>query len=362
MSTVLFHANSMSMRGTDVALFDYACGNERILGNRSLITYYPDLEHAPSVLQKFKDRFELVRMAPHETVDQCIRREQADYFYAIKAGSRDGNVSAEIPSLIHAVFRTVPRDFHGSSFAFVSDWLSKFCSNGRVPAVPHIISLPSVSADLRAELGIPEEATVFGCHGGGDSFDIKFAQAAVESLVKQRRDIWFVFMNILPFVGHERVLFLPGSADMDRKVCFINSCDAMLHARKRGETFGLACAEFSARNKPVITYGCSGERNHIDTLGDKAICYFGPRSLMRILSNFDREVARIGDWDCYSESYSPNVVMRRFEDVLMKPAKAFGVGDNPMYQLDFKGNLARIRERLIRRNHRLSGIWRDWLN
>jgi uridine kinase/ribulose-5-phosphate 4-epimerase/fuculose-1-phosphate aldolase len=36
----------------------------------------------------------------------------------------------------------------------------------------------------------------------------------------------------------------------------------MLHARKVGESFGLAPAEFSIRNKPVITYANSIERSH----------------------------------------------------------------------------------------------------
>ena len=60
---------------------------------------------------------------------------------------------------------------------------------------------------------------------------------------------------------------------MKTKVEFINTCDAMLHARYIGESFGLSCAEFSVRNKPIITYEKSPERNHIDTLGEKGIYY-----------------------------------------------------------------------------------------
>ena len=41
------------------------------------------------------------------------------------------------------------------------------------------------------------------------------------------------------------------------KEAFYRTCDAMLHARRDGETFGLAVAEFSVRNKPVITKGAS---------------------------------------------------------------------------------------------------------
>ena len=38
------------------------------------------------------------------------------------------------------------------------------------------------------------------------------------------------------------------------KVSFINTCDCMIHARTDGETFGLAIAEFSTLNKPIISH------------------------------------------------------------------------------------------------------------
>ena len=42
---------------------------------------------------------------------------------------------------------------------------------------------------------------------------------------------------------------------------------------KDGETFGLAPAEFSAANKPVITFNLSKDREHIKILNEKAILY-----------------------------------------------------------------------------------------
>ncbi|MDF3030498.1 MAG: hypothetical protein K0R03_1056, partial [Moraxellaceae bacterium] len=172
-----------------------------------------------------------------------------------------------------------PELFRGSAYAFVSGWLSRVFSNGRVPAVPHIVTLPETEGDLRAELGIPADATVFGCHGGKECFDIPFVHRTVEAVLAERPDIWFVFMNIAAFTNHPRAVFLPGTADAERKVRFIDTCDAMLHGRKRGETFGLAVAEFSIRNKPVLTYALSGERNHIGVLGQKGLLYKVRRGL-----------------------------------------------------------------------------------
>ena len=38
-----------------------------------------------------------------------------------------------------------------------------------------------------------------------------------EQLGKEAMDIFFIFMNITPFAKHERLLFLPGSADLVQK-------------------------------------------------------------------------------------------------------------------------------------------------
>ena len=76
---------------------------------------------------------------------------------------------------------------------------------------------------------------------------------------------------------------------MNTKVKFINTCDVMLHARQVGESFGLSCAEFSIRNKPIITYLNSPERNHIDTLGEKGIYFETESDILHILRNLDKE-------------------------------------------------------------------------
>lgn len=360
MKTILFNAGVFSMRGTGVALYDYACGNERILGNRSLVTIHADAEHDPSMLEKFSSRFELVPIAPGQTLDDVVRTTPVDLVYSIDSGADHELPTQRVPCMLHAVFRTQPHEFRGASFAYVSDWLSRYCSNGRVPAVPHMISLPDTSEDLRDVLGIPSQATVFGGMGGADSFDLDFARRVVREVVETRADIWFVFLNIAPFATHPRIRFLPGSGDMLHKVRFINSCDAMLHARQRGETFGLACGEFSARNKPVLTYGCSGERHHLDVLGDKALCFYGPRTLRRQLLGFDRDQARAGQWDCYSDRFSPEHIMAQFDQHLIQPALANGPGASMTVPFDVNDKLVCLGEQLNRRGHRLSRFWRDW--
>jgi hypothetical protein len=133
-------------------------------------------------------------------------------------------------------------------------------------------------------------------------------------------------MNITPFARHERLLFLPGSADPERKSQFINTCDGMIHARGIGETFGLACGEFSMKNKPVITYFMSPQRSHIEILGDQGIFYKGPRDLKQILLAYTPEIQHSKSWDAYSAQYSAEPVMKQFKTVFLD--------QNPGYQMN----------------------------
>lgn len=87
--------------------------------------------------------------------------------------------------------------------------------------------------------------------------------------------------------------------------------------RERGETFGLSVAKFSISNRPVITYGQSIERAHIEILGGKAILYDDQKDLERITAGFDRNWSAGRNWDCYSLDYSPQRVMAQFADVFI---------------------------------------------
>ena len=59
-------------------------------------------------------------------------------------------------------------------------------------------------------------------------------------------------------------LHVEGLGQQTQKVKFINTCNAMLHARSLGESFGLSCAEFAIKNKPIFTYGFCRQRAHFE--------------------------------------------------------------------------------------------------
>jgi hypothetical protein len=196
-----------------------------------------------------------------------------------------------------------------------SKWLSKI-TNYEIPYVPYMVNLPDVSEDMRTELNIPKNDLVIGRNGGWETFDINWVKDSISEVLSKRKDIWFVFQFTEPFIEHERVIYLQGSSNLVDKVKFINTCDAMLHARFIGESFGLSCAEFSIKNKPVITWIGSKERNHIDVLGEKGIYYNDSNDVLNILLNLDKIEINKNDWNMYND-YLPEKVIEKFKSVYL---------------------------------------------
>ncbi len=309
--TVAFDAGHLLERGTDVALFDYALGNEDILGNRSMILCPANANL--SCLDKFRQRFGVFLYRSAWDLQYLLR--DVDLYYRIDHGQRPAQMPPRPPHgklAVHCVFEAT--EPHGDIYAAVSSWVAEHRGCGGVPVVPHMVQLPDEEGDLRGELGIPANATVLGRHGGFETFNLPFAREVVVEVLQQRPDIYFLFLNTQSFVEHPRAIFFPPTADLQRKTRFINTCDGMLHARVEGETFGLAVGEFSIRNKPVITWLDGKDKHHIQVLGEKGIYYQTPAELRQILMQFK---AMPGDWDAFSKDFSPAPVMQAFAQVFL---------------------------------------------
>ncbi len=243
---IAFHSNSISFRGTEVALYDYAHYNEEILGNKSIIII-PERasEKVPDAVQKFEKRFgKILWYTDKSDMDRLLKENGVEIFYAIKQGINDGVLSKVAKNCIHSVFGEL--EPHGDVYAVISEWMSRAYSEGKIDFVPHIVQLPDVTLHFRDYLGIPPEAVVFGRYGGNDTFDLEFVHEVIKKIVSDFQDKYFIFMNTNDFLkgmSHPNIKFLAGSSDMKVKTAFINTCDAMLHARLRGETFGLAVGD-----------------------------------------------------------------------------------------------------------------------
>ncbi|APB98142.1 hypothetical protein [Polynucleobacter asymbioticus] len=338
-----FHSNSLTLRGAEIALFDYAFHNQRLLHNESVVFYKKQSDSDPTVLAKFEKYFPVFAYESMEELEHLAQTQHLDLMYFIKSGERDHNLLKNTPSAIHAVFPVKPDQFHGDRYAFVSQWLSKECSNEQVPYVPHMIDLPFIEGDLRDQLQIPKDATVLGCYGGSDSFNLAFVKEVIAQVLQERNNLYFLFMNIAPFAANQHCIFLPGNSDMQFKMQFINTCDGMLHARGIGESFGIACGEFSIKGKPVITYAFSPQRSHIEILGDKAILYQGRNDLKDILLGFHPRIQQEKNWDAYSEHFSPEPVMRQFEKVFLQGAPILALGYWDRLQLQKYRLLRKVR-------------------
>ncbi len=326
---IAFFINFLTVRGVEVSIYDYADCNETILGNESIIINNMEIFSDPksgfhndftnSAREKFVKRFKsrFFDCASMQEVEEILRKEQVDILYVQKYGFKDDTISQVCKNAVHAVFVAQP---HGDAYACISSWLSNKNLSVKTPFVPYMVRLHDTTETLHQELNIPYGSVVFGRHGGSGTFSINYAKEAVIETAKKHKDWYFVFLNTNKFCDLSNVIFLPLTADMEYKTKFINTCDIMLHAREEGETFGLACAEFSIKNKPVITCVC-GDLCHIEILGDKGLYYKNKQELLNILNSCGKNITtiRTKNWDCYSQKFNPHAVMQKFNEIFIQP-------------------------------------------
>lgn len=307
-SLVVFHTNQLSHRGTEMGIWTHAHYNEKVLGNKSVILSPPNAED--EAYKMFNERFKVKFYESWDEAEEWLKDNNADVLYMRKSGEDDGLISENCRTVINCAFPN--RDEHGDVYAYISEWLSKYSSNGELPWIPPVIEKFPDFGDLRNSLGIPEDAVVFGRHGGPE-FDLPAVRQAVEDVASECDDVWFLFLGLPKFTNVKNTIFMEPTCDFRLKSAFIKTCDAMLHARHRGETFGLAPAEFSAMGRPVLTWNGSKERAHIEMLGDSAFTYENYEDLKNMLKNWYHHPG--DEWDVYTDRFSPVEVMKRFKEV-----------------------------------------------
>lgn len=318
MVKIAFHDNQLCERGTTVSLYDYAYYNKHYLGNESIILYNPNhtIKSVDSVIEKFKNEFKVYPYTNwNSEANEILKKEKCDILYMQKAGGWDGKMAHPniCKTIIHCVFNTSRP--HGNVYGRISSCFG----DSRWPVVNYMVNLPNVEGNMRQELNIPENATVFGRIGGLDQFNIPSVHKAIDRITDDNPNIYFFLVNTNKFCREKKNIIHYGRiVDLHKKVKFINSCDAMIHARQMGETFGAAVSEFSIKNKPIIT--CRGHDNaHLDILKDKAIIYNSNNTeeIYNIFKNFDRNEAKTKNWNAYSD-YLPSNIMDKFNDLFIK--------------------------------------------
>ena len=316
MKIVAFHSNQLGIRGTEVALYDYALYNETILGNKSYIV--SDANSNLETLKKFQNKFEIFLYNKFEDCCQFVKEKNIQYVYYIKAGDRDGKLIPGVKNAIHAVFQN--KDVHGDSYAYVSEWLATKMGMPN-DYVPHIVWLPESNFDFRERLNIPPKNIVVGRYGGYGEFDLPFVHREIYSILQTRSDITFLFMNTKPF-GPENssIIHVNGTYNLQHKSNFVTTCDYMIHGRNHGESFGLAVCEFLHGGKPVISWKNGLDQHHISLMGDKGVWYENSIQLNEIFNNLAKQHDIISSNDCklMVDQFSPNNVMKRFNKIFLK--------------------------------------------
>ena len=172
---IAFYIDEMNLRGISNSTYLYAYYNEKILKNKSIIFYnQKNFRNQNKVILKFKKKFKVIGVDNFIDINSYKKKYRLNYIYTQKGGEKDNWISKEIKTLVHYVYPQKLSEIHGYRYASISKWLSINFSNNKIPYVPYITEVAKSKGDLKKILGIKKDQTVFGCHGGESSFDLKF--------------------------------------------------------------------------------------------------------------------------------------------------------------------------------------------
>lgn len=288
---ILFETHTINLRGVTNSVVDYATYNQTILGNESAIAYCPTYEFPGSdstnldvgtnkeLVKYLSTKFKIYEFNTEDEFEKLASK--FDLVYSQRAGVEEPPLPKSTKTAIHAVFQTY--EPHGHRYAYISEWLANHMNRwrggkpqwvgGTIPFVPLTVELPQPEDNLRESLGIGKNKFVFGRYGGTYTFDLPFAIESVNRITKKHPNIIFLFANTHPSWNHPNVIYTKPFFGAKAKTSFINACDAMLHARVRGESFGLSMCEFLFHDKPVLAWQGGEDGHHVDLLKNYDLLY-----------------------------------------------------------------------------------------
>lgn len=316
---VAFIEFQLGIRGTQGTIWQYAYHNQQLLGNKSIIftrSHPNSISNDVNIesINYFLDNFEVFYLDESD-INTQMKFLQIDIAFIPLHGRLNDNtiIPTCIPTITHLIFDN--KNQNGTIQTAISDYISK----GTIEVLPNIIEVHETSDTLHDELNIPRDAIVFGRYGGYNTFDIEYVKSIILKHAKKNKNTYFIFMHTQPFSSNiNNIIYLNGTRNIEYKTKFINTCDAMIHARKSGETFGMSCGEFALKNKPVLT-SILGDTAHIALLGYLAIIY-DQYSLEEILNKFNKNLTIFSH---NYNKYSINDNIDNFNTLLKKCIKKF---------------------------------------
>ena len=140
---ILLFGNTLNLRGTTVALLDYARGL-RDRGHSVSIACFKSEDCSPdgnnvNVIQKIiAEGFVVDLCIGIDGLNAVIDANHIDFAYFIRAGYLEP-LPVGCRTGVHAVFQF--KQMHGDVYAYISSWLSNYISGGYIPYVPHIVNI-----------------------------------------------------------------------------------------------------------------------------------------------------------------------------------------------------------------------------
>lgn len=324
--TMCFYLWTVDGRGMPTSTLSYARFVEEVLGHRAAVIVGPDKPTSEDVRKRsdFKqnmldticERFPTRIVPKHEDVGDTALGLGCDVVYTQGAcldkthPVTDQMRARKIKTVYHCFgwCHQVYADAH----AVVSNWAAvHFRGHPTGPVIPYPVTecpeVPQSAVDkVRTDLGIPLDAPVVCTFGAASSFDLPStvrtlfgSKAILENWMNQVPTLHLIQMPAIDVINrytHPRIHTHPRDSREEVKTAFIKSCDAMLHARKIGESFGMAIAEFSRCNKPIITMNNNYqpgsaiggyETAHVEYLGSKG-WFYRPSNLASMVQQFQR--------------------------------------------------------------------------
>lgn len=317
---VLFHSPVLNFRGVTNSILDFAIYNQTILNNESDIIFNPgfippdmglDVRSNQRVVSHLKSKFNILEYTNEKELNDIA--SNYDIVYSQNNGLKQSPYITSTKTINHVVFQYYQP--HGDRYAYISEWLSNHVSRGKCPFVPLVVDLPEPEDNLRKEIGIPDDYFVIGRHGGFFTFDLQFVFSAIAKIVNQNNNIVFLFANTYPFYEHPRIIYVNPFFGNKAKTSFINACDAMIHGRKLGESFGLSIGEGLFHNKPVLAWEGGYDLNHTEILKGQDLLYTEENIESMILGLGDREKK---DYKHIVTPYNAKNTMEKFNQVFLQ--------------------------------------------
>ena len=329
---ILLHTNALNERGTTVAVRDYANGLSQS-GHEVSIAYDTSDSSNVEAIKKQVDNENTTYGYSNFDVFARQNAKEWDVAYFMKYGNNDGKLIPGIPNIVHAVFQAY--DPHGERYLYISEWLSKkmriqnlknliklsprgldSLKRKKFDFLPYIVSLPLHESSLRAEWGFPEGAIIGGRHGAKDTFDVPKVHRAIQEILCGNEKVCFVFANTNKFIEHPRVKFLPTLLSRLETSNYLSSLDFYLHARHRGETFGLSLLEAMLCKVPIFSYSVGVDGNHRYLLKGSKNSLFDSGDSLKMFVNQLQNYEDVQTNFEIASSFSPEVVMQYWAQIL----------------------------------------------